>query len=411
MPFRPPALCAILALSGLAAPALAQDVFTDGVRISDANPTSADLYVGDDSVLRGHTCIGEVCNLAESFDVGYILKLNTSSPSIFFDDDSGFSGSTPSNDWRIRINDPEPFTEGGLNRFSIEDITAATIPFTIAAGAPENAFWMTSAGNIGLGTLLPQDRIHAVGTFGPSVRFEQTGNGLVPAQTWRLIGQSSFNIADTTAGTTPFRLERAAPTNALYIADTGNVGFGTATPDAPFEVSDDATFSYFRITAEQAAVNQSVDITFTGGPLGTGELRYNVVDGDGPEMKLNADGDMEIDGTLTTGGPTCASGCDAVFDSNFKRLSVAEHAALMWKNGHLPAVGTTRPGAPMNVAEKIGGILNELEHAHIYIAELEARDRAREAENARLGDRVARLEAMLAQVDGMLDHPVSPPTD
>jgi len=407
MPFRPPALCAILALSGLAAPALAQDVFTDGVRISDVNPTNADLYVEDDSVVRGHTCIGEVCNLAESFDVGYILKLNTSSPSIFFDDDSGFSGSTPSNDWRIRVNDPEPFTEGGLNRFSIEDITAATIPFTIAAGAPENAFWMTSAGNIGLGTLLPQDRIHAVGAFGPSVRFEQTGNGLVPAQTWRLIGQSSFSIADTTAGTTPFRLERAAPTNALYIADTGNVGFGTATPDAPFEVSDAGSFSFFRITAEGAPVNQSADVVFTQGPLTTGEFRYNIVDGDGPEMRLNADGDMVLDGTLTTGGPTCDSGCDAVFDAEFARLSMADHAALMWDKGHLPAVGPTLPGAPMNVSEKMGAMLNELEHAHIYIEELHTRlaaqeeqRQAQETVNAALSAQVLALAARLDALEG-----------
>ena len=407
MPFRPPALCAILALSGLAAPALAQDVFTDGVRISDVNPTNADLYVEDDSVVRGHTCIGEVCNLAESFDVGYILKLNTSSPSIFFDDDSGFSGSTPSNDWRIRVNDPEPFTEGGLNRFSIEDITAATIPFTIAAGAPENAFWMTSAGNIGLGTLLPQDRIHAVGTFGPSVRFEQTGNGLVPAQTWRLIGQSSFSIADTTAGTTPFRLERAAPSNALYIADTGNVGFGTATPDAPFEVSDAGSFSFFRITAEGAPVNQSADVVFTQGPLTTGEFRYNIVDGDGPEMRLNANGDMVLDGTLTTGGPTCDSGCDAVFDAEFARLSMADHAALMWDKGHLPAVGPTLPGAPMNVSEKMGAMLNELEHAHIYIEELHTRlaaqeeqRQAQETVNAALSAQVAALAARLDALEG-----------
>ena len=184
------------------------------------------------------------------------------------------------------------------------------------------------------------------------------------------------------------------------------MGIGTESPGAPLEVSNDDTFSYFRITAEQAAIIQSADMTFTGGPLGTGEFRYNIVDGDGPEMRLNADGDMVLDGTLTTGGPTCAGGCDAVFDAEFERLSVTDHAALMWENGHLPAVGPTLPHAPMNVSEKMGGILNELEHAHIYIEELHARlalqeeqRQAQEAVNIALSEQLAALAARLEKLE------------
>ena len=47
----------------------------------------------------------------------------------------------------------------------------------------------------------------------------------------------------------------------------------------------------------------------------------------------------------------------------------------------------------MNVSEKMGGILNELEHAHIYIEDLNARLAAQEALNARL---IARLDALEA---------------
>jgi len=120
-------------------------------------------------------------------------------------------------------------------------------------------------------------------------------------------------------------------------------------------------------------------------------LRYNIVDGDNQEMSLDADGNMILDGTLTTGGLTCDTGCDAVFDADFPRLSVSDHAALTWEQGHLPAVGPTLPGAPMNLSEKMGGILNELEHAHIYIEELNDRLAAQEALNARL---IARLDAL-----------------
>jgi hypothetical protein len=45
----------------------------------------------------------------------------------------------------------------------------------------------------------------------------------------------------------------------------------------------------------------------------------------------------------------------------------------MWKNSFLPAVGPTVEGAPFNLTEKTGGILNELEKAHIYIEQLHER--------------------------------------
>lgn len=53
----------------------------------------------------------------------------------------------------------------------------------------------------------------------------------------------------------------------------------------------------------------------------------------------------------------------------------------MWVHRHLPAVGPTAEGEPFNVTEKSGGMLNELEKAHIYIEQLH--------------HRLARLEAAL----------------
>jgi hypothetical protein len=118
--------------------------------------------------------------------------------------------------------------------------------------------------------------------------------------------------------------------------------------------------------------------------------------------RLNADGDMTLDGTLTTGGPACDSGCDAVFDPSFERLSVTEHAALMWDKGHLPAIGPTVPGAPVNLPEKMGAILNELEHAHIYIETLHGKIERLEDETARIDAQeqvIARLTARLEALE------------
>ena len=48
-----------------------------------------------------------------------------------------------------------------------------------------------------------------------------------------------------------------------------------------------------------------------------------------------------------------------------------EHAELMFEKSYLPAVGPTPEGeVTIDVFEKTTGILQELEKAHIYIAEL-----------------------------------------
>jgi hypothetical protein len=87
-----------------------------------------------------------------------------------------------------------------------------------------------------------------------------------------------------------------------------------------------------------------------------------------------------------------------VFGADYDLPSIEEHHARTMALGHLPNVGPTRDGEPWDVTDKMGRMLNELEHAHLYIAQLEARDRTRAEETARMGARIARLEAMVAEL-------------
>ena len=73
-------------------------------------------------------------------------------------------------------------------------------------------------------------------------------------------------------------------------------------------------------------------------------------------------------GLMITGGCT---GCDAVFSPDWELESIEEHETKMYKNSYLPGVGQTPEGnISINVFEKVTGILQELEKAHIYIAQL-----------------------------------------
>ena len=115
----------------------------------------------------------------------------------------------------------------------------------------------------------------------------------------------------------------------------------------------------------------------------------------GPKFALTSSGSVTIPGSITTGGPSCSGGCDEVFSPDAQIESIDEHAAAMWNRGHLPAIGPTIPHAPLNVSEKIGGVLNELEKAHIYIEQLHEQSRDKDSRIEKLTARMQRLEALV----------------
>ena len=345
---------------------------------------------GDHTVL-GALCVGPQC-ASESFGDD-TLRLKAYNLRIHVDDrttNPDYSG----HDWGFLFNDVAQF---GEDYFAVEDRTLATVPFRIDGFAPTNALRIAGNGDIGIGTGLPQHDLHIVSNGGTAtIRMEET---VGTAARWDIEANSAaFVIQDVLAATNPIMLEKNAPSYALRIANTGNVGLGTSSPQAPLEIFRREAFNFLRITAAGAEVNDSVDIVYTQGPLGTGELRYNIVDGDGPEMRLNAKGDMEIAGTLTTIGPACAAGCDAVFTER-RIIPEGEYAARMWADGHLPHVGPTLPEAPVNVSEKMGGMLNALEYAHVFIERQNRRIATLEAEKAAQDTRIARLEARLMALE------------
>jgi len=357
-------------------------------------PQAQTLLSGDHSI-DGQLCVGTDCTDTEDPAPQYGIVIKQTQPGIYFEDTS--TAGFPTVDWEIVTGSSFSSADDFL---AIRNAQTAAHLLYLSPYAPDNAIYLDNLGQVGLGTSLPQQNLHISGGSTAGIRLEDTD---MSPYAWDLNGNSvGFYVYDPQAMNIPFEIRTAAPNGALYIASNGYTGLGTRSPDAPLEVSDDESFSFFRLTATEAAINRSVDVVFTQGPLGTGEFRYNIVDGDGPEMRLNADGDMTLDGTLTTGGPTCDAGCDAVFDPSFERLSVTEHAALMWEKGHLPAIGPTIPGAPINLSERIGTLTNELEHAHIYIETLHGKIERLEDETARIDAQeqvIARLTARLEALE------------
>ncbi|MEZ5716354.1 MAG: hypothetical protein R3D85_15065 [Paracoccaceae bacterium] len=451
-----PALVLAPALAlALAGPAAALDTFTTGVNINDGGDTaSADLYVSDVSVLDGKTCIGNSCADAEVFDANTTLKISAGQPWIEFNDASG--SSFPDRDWRLLVNDA---ASGGLERFSIEDMTQNTIPFTIEGQAPSSALYLDRWGNLALGTSNPGASLHILRENTPTLRLEQSGVTW-PAWTWDIQAHETFlQIADRGGGSSryPFRLFSGNDDDTL-VARYSLVGIGTDTPRAGLHVRRQQTDSQAALLVEAATTPAGVAAeAFAHFRSGDGDTRILIEEtsttvaprallalknAGRPEIVMaNTDtggewsfgagtnfilkqgavgstsnaktklfeidpaGNATLTGSLVTGGTTCGSGCDAVFRDDYALPSIPDHAARMQALGYLPNVGPTPEGAPFDVTDKLGRMLNELEHAHLYIAQLERetrqipalRETARrlEADNAALAARLERLETAL----------------
>jgi hypothetical protein len=355
--------------------------------------TAADQVIPDDLIVQGSGCFGFDCVNNESFGFDTI-RMKENNTRIKFEDTS--TGTFPTNDWQLTANDS---ASGGASKFSIEDITGAKVPFTIRAGAATNSVFVDSTGRVGFRTSTPVLDLHVATSNTPAIRLEQNNSGGFTAQTWDIgANEANFFVRDVTGGSLlPFRIRPGAPTSSLDISSLGRVGIGTGTVDAPLEIRANPS-SIGTGNALIKLVNPAGPVAIQFDPTDDGTFWNLSTPSDasvvinrngnvGTEFTLTDTGNLTITGTLRTGGPTCAAGCDAVFEPDYKLLSIAEHAEAMWANKHLPNVDPVKPLEPIDLTERFGQVLNELEVAHIYIEqlhggmeELKTRVRALEAE-------------------------------
>ena len=278
---------------------------------------------------------------------------------------------------------------------------------------------MASDGDVGFGTALPQSDLHVIDTLTTGLRMEVSGSGPFPPRIWEMGANSgAFYVQDGSALTTPLLVAAGAPTDALRITADGNVGMGaTGSPEGKLHIKADGVLkAYFEsgdggpvqirmrsdsenrrflATSNDDTVRSQIifkdnDIRFTG-PTDSGANLWMIV---GPSG-------------LITRGPTCNPGpCDLVFDPEvFTPQSIDDHAAFMWENKHLEAIGPTGPGTQMNVTEKLGGVIHELEVAHIYIEslhdQLKTQRAALETERTRNDAQKVLNAALLARLDAL----------
>ncbi|HEX4966685.1 MAG TPA: hypothetical protein VF173_38095 [Thermoanaerobaculia bacterium] len=204
--------------------------------------TAKDVVTADDAIIQGSACIGLDCVNNESFGFDTI-RLKENNTRIKFDDTSTGTG-FPNHDWQLTANDS---ASGGANKFSIEDITAATVPFTVTGGATTNSIFVDATGRVGLRTATPVLDLHINTSNTPAIRLEQNNSGGFTAQTWDIAGnEANFFVRDVTGGSRlPFRIRPGAPTSSIDINASGAVGIGTASPSQRFHVFENTDANTF----------------------------------------------------------------------------------------------------------------------------------------------------------------------
>ena len=377
--------------------------------------TKAQVF-STDLIVQGSACVGVDCTTSESFGFD-TLRLKENNLRIKYQDTSS-SGSFPTADWELRGNDSG---NGGENYWAVVDIDAGSqLAFKVEQGAGNNALVVNSNGNIGIDTVDPAVKIHAVDGNTPTLRLQQDGSAGFQQQIYDVgANEANFFVRDVTNGSRlAFRMKPGAPENSLYVAANGDVGLGTQNPSEDLHVrgTDGATAMRIEEASTTAATRTMLTLANNGGSRldfensagqgwrvsATGNFNVDF-DYSGSLLRVaqfKSNGDLEIPNgqIITSTGNTCASGCDRVFSPDYELPTIKEHAAEMYANSYLPAVGPTpeEADAPFNMTEKFGGMLNELEKAHIFIAQLndEIQDRDRVIED--LSERLARVESLLA---------------
>jgi len=260
----------------------------------------ADQQILDDLIVDGSACIGQDCVNGESFGFDTI-RLKENNLRIKFQDTSS-SASFPTTDWQLTANDS---SNGGANRFSIDDIDSGRTPFTIEAGAPSHSLYVDDGGRIGLGTSTPVVEMHVADGDTPTMRLEQNGSSGFTPQTWDVAGnETNFFVRDVTNGSAlPFRIRSGAPTSAIDIAADGDVGLNTTSPAANLHVkSDDASWADSPDVLLESTQDVALNLRLLSGTTPILQLQNTGGSGvnDRWNISLRADGSLRFSNPMTT---------------------------------------------------------------------------------------------------------------
>ena len=379
----------------------------------------ADQVIADDLIVQMSECVGMDCVNGESFGFDTI-RLKENNTRIKFEDTS--VGTFPSTDWQLTANDS---ASGGANKFSIEDITNAKVPFTIIGNAPTNSLYVDSTGRVGLRTSTPVLDVHLATGNTPAMRLEQNNSGGFTAQTWDVAGnEAGFFIRDVTNGSQlAFRILPGADSSSLVIAADNDIGIGTLSPGT-LEDGSDASVHIQRTDGDASMLIEEASTTVASRDLlelrnkgnprfvlrdtnANAFWRYSVENnannfiisrsGTGvSEFTLTNTGNLTIQGNYFAQGGTQLNVPDYVFEPDYELMPLKKLSQFVEKEKHLPKIPTSSEIKKngLNMTEMQLRLLEKVEELTLYTIQQEKTIDQLAQDNVMLK---ARLEALEKQ--------------
>jgi hypothetical protein len=391
-----------------------------GVRsMSDAvRSTSAELVLSNsDGVIRNALCVGFDCPDAPAFGDSSVLMMENNNR-IKFGDTS--VSPFPNNDWEIEANSS---LSGGLNYLGFNDCgnadndggCATDLVFAVEAGARQNALYVESDGDVGVGTSNPALDLHIVTGNTPAIRLEQDGSSGFTPQTWDIAGnETNFFVRDVTGGSAlPFRIEPGTASSTVYLDSNERVGIGTAAPTDMLHVR--STTGVASVLVEEASGtldNNRVLVEVVNNGRAQFRLR-NTADATGlswfvshetngnfaisregtgvAEVTVEPDGDMIITGNYTP---------DYVFEPDYPLMPLPELAEFIARERHLPNVPNAAEVEKngINVNDFPMALLEKIEELTLYTLEQHETINAQQASLAVQQVSITELKAQVAEL-------------
>ena len=410
-------------------------------------PAVNDQVIPDDLIVQGSACVGLDCVDGENFGFDTI-RMKENNLRVHFEDTSTSAG-FPANDWRIIANDS---ASGGANKLSIEDSTAARDLLVVTAGAPANSVFLANTGKVGFRNAAPVLDLHMTTTDTPAVRFEQTNAGGFTAQTWDIgANEANFFVRDVTGGSRlPFRVRPGATTSSVDISGDGDVGINTASPNANAKLDIfDSTQAKARLVLSgqefsAAATTSNDGIGFVLGVNRTGNRQLWITDSanlavnnsnkliriqpngadvsalttDGsstsltlqrsagdvgigtlPSSKLHVAGDIRITGGSFIDDGVTLTAPDYVFEAGYNLMPLDKVADFIRAEKHLPNIPSAKEikANGLNVSKMQMNLLEKVEELTLHTIAQHEQIGSLKAENQKLQERLAAIEAAIAK--------------
>ena len=252
---------------------------------------------------------GGLCPAAE------FLTLDGASPTLTFSDTTA-----PTHEWHVFGNDQ------GLD---IQNVGGG-FPFRIGPNTTTDSLCIGTNGRIGFGTTNPLANLH-VSTFDlvPTLRLQSNNAG--GSRIWDLRASAgSFSLVDVSnSNATPFLAQAGTPSATLFLANSGNVGIGTTSPDVNSRLDIRSTLTNGLMLKNSAATSHYLRIensagVFRTGVQGNGHAQFGMLTpGKGLFLTAGGTGKMEINasGQFSFGNPPPPITTDAMITSTGARLT------------------------------------------------------------------------------------------